>query len=89
MARYDTPFPRLPVRAADWNAPSRLVRYSLAALATVVALLLRWAIDPYIGSLSPYTTLYPAIGFAAVYLSIGPSLLCTVVGGAPQDRTKD
>ena len=79
MARLSVP--SFPVKAiTDWPISSGLVRYSLSALATIVALLLRFAIDPYMGTLSPFTTLYPAIAFTALYCGIGPSVLCAGLG---------
>jgi PAS domain S-box-containing protein len=81
MARWDGILPRLPVKPGpDWHTSSVIVRYSLAALATLVALLLRFAIDPYMGDLNPFTTLYPAIAFTAFYCGIGPSVVCAVLG---------
>lgn len=70
------------VRGFSSSASSTLGQYLLAILATVVALLVRWAIDPYFGILSELTPLYPAIAFSAFYLGIGPATACTMLGFA-------
>ncbi len=81
MTRSGGIFAGLPVKPAqDWYTSSGIVRYSLATLATVLGLLLRFTFDPYMGTLSPFTTLYPAIAFTALYCGIGPSLLCAGLG---------
>src|SRR5712691_4717889 len=50
-------------------------RYAAALLATVVALLVRLALNPFLGDYVPYITLFPAIAFCAWYCGIGPSTL--------------
>jgi signal transduction histidine kinase len=51
------------------------LRYALALLATVAALLLRLALNPFLGPYQPYITLFPAVAFSAWYCGIGPSIL--------------
>jgi len=51
------------------NAPSR---YAAALLATVLALLARWAPNPFLGDRGLYLTLFPAVVFSALYCGIGP-----------------
>ena len=48
------------------------VPYAVALLATVVALLLRLALNPFLGDYVPYITLFPAVAFCAWYCGIGP-----------------
>ena len=50
-------------------------RYAVALLATVVALLVRLALNPILGDYVPYITLFPAVAFCAWYCGIGPSIL--------------
>ncbi|HXZ79905.1 MAG TPA: sensor histidine kinase [Terriglobales bacterium] len=55
-------------------------RYALAISAVGVALVLRWALTPLIGSSLPFITLLPAVTFAALYCGVGPSMAAIVVG---------
>jgi signal transduction histidine kinase len=54
-------------------------RYAVAVLATVVALLVRWALNPLLGSSVPYITLFPAVAFCAWYCGVGPSIVSVVL----------
>jgi len=58
------------------NAPSR---YAAALLATVLALLARWALNPFLGDRGLYLTLFPAAVFSALYCGIGPSMASILV----------
>ncbi len=58
------------------NAPSR---YAAALLATVLALLARWALNPFLGDRGLYLTLFPAVVFSALYCGIGPSMASILV----------
>lgn len=58
----------------------QVVRYGLAALAAIAALVLRYLLDPLLGTRNPYHTLWLAIVFAAWYCGIGPSILAIVIG---------
>jgi signal transduction histidine kinase len=58
------------------NAPSR---YGAALLATVLALLARWALNPFLGDRGLYLTLFPAVVFSALYCGIGPSMASILV----------
>ena len=49
-------------------------RYAAALLATLVALLVRLALNPFLGDYAPYITLFPAVAFCAWYCGIGPSI---------------
>ena len=55
------------------------MRYALALLATVVALLARMGLNPFLGDYVPYITLFPAVAFCAWYCGLGPSILSVVV----------
>jgi PAS domain S-box-containing protein len=59
---------------------STLGRYSIALVATAVALLLRGLLYPFLGNYTPFITLYPTVVFLAIYLGVGPSALAVVVG---------
>src|SRR5258707_6175698 len=54
-------------------------RYAVALLATLVALLVRLALNPFLGDYVPYITLFPAVAFCAWYCGVGPSILSVVV----------
>jgi signal transduction histidine kinase len=56
------------------------IRYGLALLATVAALLLRRAMAPLVGDTLPYITLFPAIAFSAWFCGIGPSTASVLLG---------
>jgi len=55
------------------------MRYAVALLATVVALLVRLGLNPFLGDYVPYITLFPAVAFCAWYCGLGPSILSVVV----------
>ena len=53
--------------------------YAVALLATLLALLLRLGLNPFLGEHVPYITLLPAIAFCAWYCGIGPSIVSVAV----------
>jgi signal transduction histidine kinase len=53
-------------------------RYLFALLATVAALLVRLALNSFLGDSLPYITLFPAVAFCAWYCGVGPSILSVV-----------
>src|ERR1700732_4905689 len=55
------------------------MRYAVALLATVVALLVRLGLNPFLGDYVPYITLLPAIAFCAWYCGVGPSIASAVL----------
>ena len=55
------------------------VRYAVALVVTVVALLVRLGLNPFLGDSAPYITLFPAVAFSAWYCGIGPSILSAVL----------
>ena len=52
--------------------------YVFALLATLLALLVRLALNPLLGDYVPYITFVPAVAFCAWYCGIGPSILSVV-----------
>jgi len=55
------------------------VRYALAVLAAVVALLLRQLLTPLLGENNPYHTVWAAVVFSAWYCGLGPSIVTTLL----------
>jgi PAS domain S-box-containing protein len=55
-------------------------QYAGAALFTVLAVLLRWLLDPWLGDHRPLVTLYGAVALSVWYGGYRPALLVTVVG---------
>ena len=55
--------------------------YSLAILATVLATLARYALDPVVGDTLPFFTFFLSTLFAALVGGLGPGLLATALGG--------
>src|SRR5580658_5650186 len=55
------------------------MRYTLALLATAVALLVRWELSRFLGDSVPYITLFPSIAFCAWYCGVGPSIVSVVL----------
>jgi PAS domain S-box-containing protein len=64
---------------------SLLLGYVVAAIATLLATLLRKSLDPILGNMSPYTAYYVAIVLTAWYGGIGPSLAALISGGLLAD----
>jgi signal transduction histidine kinase len=54
-------------------------RYSAALLATGIALLARFFLNPVLGDYLPYVTLFPAVVFSALFCGIGPSVVAMIV----------
>src|ERR1700675_3706128 len=55
------------------------IRYAVALFATLVALLVRLGLNPFLGDYVPYITLFPAVAFCAWYCRVGPSMVSVVV----------
>ncbi len=60
------------------NQPA--ARYALALGLTILALLVRWLINPVLGDLGPFLSVYAAVTLAAVYLGAGPATLTALIG---------
>ncbi|HEU0202803.1 MAG TPA: DUF4118 domain-containing protein, partial [Burkholderiaceae bacterium] len=59
---------------------SRLARYAFAVAATAVAVLLRWALEPWLVNDVPFITLFAAIVVTAWYGGPGPAILTAAAG---------
>ena len=77
------------MRGAVWTRALNLVlskrqnlpeRYTLAFATAIVAVLLRWALDPVLGHVAFYVTVYMAVALVSLILGLGPAVLTTVVG---------
>lgn len=55
-------------------------RYNIAVLAGIVAILLRWVLDPVLGHVAFYVTVYIAVTFCAIVCGSVPAILSGVVG---------
>jgi signal transduction histidine kinase len=66
--------------AFDAFSESAWSRYALALAAIAAALVGRWSLDPALGDFVPYSLLYAAVAFSAIYLGLGPSIVATVAG---------
>ena len=53
-------------------------RYAIALLATAVAVLVRFALNPFLGGYLPYITFFPVVAFSAWYCGVIPSILVTI-----------
>jgi signal transduction histidine kinase len=69
----------LPAFSAKMNRSPRW-RYSVAVIATALALLIRWGSSLVIGEYLPYIGLFLAVTFLAWFCGIGPSILAIVLG---------
>src|SRR4029077_11859919 len=56
-----------------------LAPYVIACLATIAALFIRSALNPWLGDYVPYVTLFPALAFCAWYCGAGPSILSVIL----------
>ena len=63
----------------ETDSPSILRRYGMAALCTAGAVLLRWLLDPIVGSHLPLASIFGFVGIAVWYGGWGPALT-TVIG---------
>lgn len=55
--------------------------YALALLALVLATLIRWLVDPYLGYETPFLTYFAAVAFVGLYGGLGPAVVTLVAGG--------
>jgi signal transduction histidine kinase len=55
-------------------------RYTIALAAGVAAVLLRWLLDPLLGHVAFYVTVYIALAYCAVVCGYVPAALCGVIG---------
>ena len=64
------------------RSDSRARAYGLACLTFLLAALLRFAVDPWLGESFPFLLYFPAILIAARYGGFGPGLLVTALSAA-------
>ena len=57
-------------------------RYTVAALAGLLAIILRWALDPILGHVAFYVTVYIAVAYCAIVCGYAPAILTAVLGFA-------
>src|SRR3984893_14279616 len=57
----------------------RVIAYSVAVVAPVVSLLVRWPLWPVLGDAVPHMTFFPAVMIAAYFGGFWPGLLATIV----------
>src|SRR3984893_9204036 len=57
----------------------RVIAYSVAVVAPVVSLLVRWPLWPVLGDAVPHMTFFPAVMIAAYFGGFWPGLLATLV----------
>lgn len=57
-----------------------LKRYSIAVLAAIAAILLRWLLDPVLGHVAFYVTLYISVAFCALICGYVAAIACSFLG---------
>jgi PAS domain S-box-containing protein len=72
-------------KARNFLAPAfgetpKATRYTLAVVAALVAIAVRWAASPLVGTQMVFTAVFPALFFSAWYLGLGPSIVTGVTG---------
>jgi K+-sensing histidine kinase KdpD len=55
-------------------------RYSIAIATAVLAILLRWLLDPVLGHVAFYVTVYATVAFCALFCGLGPAIVTTILG---------
>lgn len=55
-------------------------RYAIAIAAAALAIVLRWLLDPLLGHVAFYVTLYMTVAFCAVVCGFGPAIVSGVLG---------
>ena len=55
-------------------------RYTVAALAGVLAVILRWGLDPVLGHVAFYVTVYIAVAYCAIVCGSAPAVLTALLG---------
>lgn len=74
----------LSARVSNLFSPMRresvLERYAVALASAVLAVLLRWLLDPILGHVAFYATAYCAVAFCSIVCGVWPSILCALAG---------
>jgi PAS domain S-box-containing protein len=55
--------------------------YALALMAVILATLIRWLADPYLGESVPFPTYFVAVAFVGLYGGVGPAVFTLMAGG--------
>jgi signal transduction histidine kinase len=55
-------------------------RYSVALCAAVLAIALRWVLDPLLGHVAFYVTLYVAVAYCAIICGYAPAIVSAIAG---------
>src|SRR5579863_7679480 len=55
-------------------------RYTIALSIAVFAILLRWCLEPLLGHVAFYVTVYMAVAFCALIWGLGPAILSGLAG---------
>ncbi|MCU1300814.1 MAG: hypothetical protein JWQ87_1098 [Candidatus Sulfotelmatobacter sp.] len=71
---------RLGQIADSSNRPSKALRYGLAILIALLALVLRELLTPFVGKSNPYLTVWTAVVFSGWFCGLGPSILTALLG---------
>ncbi|MGA8492931.1 MAG: DUF4118 domain-containing protein, partial [Terriglobales bacterium] len=54
-------------------------RYAIAIATAAIAILLRWFLDPVLGHVAFYSTVYMAVAFCALVCGLVPAVLCGLI----------
>jgi signal transduction histidine kinase len=57
-----------------------LGRYALSLAMAAIAVALRWVLDPLLGHVAFYVTVYAAVAFCALVCGLGPAILSAILG---------
>ena len=55
-------------------------RFSIAVVSAILAVVLRWALDPVLGHVAFYATVYIAVAYCAIVCGFAPAALCGLLG---------
>ena len=55
-------------------------RYGIALAAASLAIVLRWILDPLLGHVAFYVTVYAAVAFCSIVCGYAPAIVCAIVG---------
>src|SRR5579871_2399643 len=55
-------------------------RYTVALACSALAILLRWLLDPVLGHLAFYVTVYIAVAYCTMVVGYGPAIVTTLLG---------
>jgi K+-sensing histidine kinase KdpD len=63
------------------NVLCRITAYGGAAAGVLIAVLVRWLLDPYLGDQESFATFYPVVAMVAWYWGAGPSIWAAILSG--------